>query len=946
MNSLLAIFAAAMLIWAGGVDRAVAQSQVEVEAVRGEPFGVGRITLNTGGDFRVNIPRLAPGRRGGRIRDLARRLADKAGEPRQTIRLETGDMSLVERSGRIFYPVFEKRERPLLQEFVNVPKQTTVFFLFQGDAPLQLTLYTPQPQTGSVVPLRDPQAYDRLLAAWWRDFSAAADSASTPQDFPPMVEEYLVDTLSRRLQLQLPDRSPIGGNSVLAREMNLLIGTESARQETAREILLGSPAPPTATVTLPETLPPPAPEVLNPANAPVEPLASRVPIECFYVRFGSFANFLWLRHRLEEWGGEARDIISERGFDYGLNQRMQGQLGLRESKTAELLGGTVIADVAMIGSDTFLREGAAIGLLFQARNSLAVTADFSQQRAAALKEHPDAKQQTLQIDGHPVSLISTPDNSLRSFYASDGEYHLITTSRAIVEWFFAVGAGRHESIGESEAFRLARKHMPLERDDAVFAYFSRSFFQNLLGPHYQIELQRRLRSTVEIELVQIARLAARGEGNSAHSIDELVAAGYLPEGFGRRADGSMLVARGDTFVDSVRGAVGSFLPVPDVTVDKVTPEELRSYEEFAADFESAWGPMDPIVAGIQREALPGGKLERLTIDVKAAPLSEQHTQILGQWLGPATDQRLAPVEGNVVSFEAVMRGGSFFAGEQHHLFGAIRDADPAIALQPQAGLIPQLFKMQLSGLQGYLGAWPNPGFLKLLGGIVEVPVDDAGYSRSLAGVWRRQFDGYTLLSFHPEILAQISPQLRFEQVERPAQIWFHAGDLANSQLAPFINAYGYKQSRQIAVNNTRFMNMLVEQLHVPPADALATAETLLGARLLEPLGGEYELREQPGGQTAWTSTSLIEHPQASPPPSDYQFPALRWFRGIDFEVSVDHGLLAVHGEMIMPAETKPTGIELPKLPFGLLSPKNDKPKPNGDKPAQEALPEPNGPRDF
>ncbi|MGD9721163.1 MAG: hypothetical protein AB7O59_03800 [Pirellulales bacterium] len=930
-----------------------AQARVEVEAYRGEPFGVGRITLASGGDLRLNIPPLArpnaPGRRGARIADLARRLADKAGVQTDATTLEATDMSLVERAGRIFYPVFDKRERPILREFVDVPKQVTVFFLFQGDAPLELTLYGVQPQTGSVVPRRDPQGHARLLEAWWRDFSAAADARSTPRDFPPIVEEYLVDTLSRRLSLAIPERAPASSTSVLAAELNLLAGTESARQEAAREILLAGPAPPLASETLPEELPPPKPEVLNPAEAEVEPLAMHVPIECFYVRFGSFPNFLWLRQRMEQWGGELRDIISERGFDYGLNDRMERQLALRTSKTAELFGERVIGDVAMIGTDTFLREGAAIGVMFHAKNNLALTADFTQQRAAIVKETPGAKLELIKIDGRPVSFIGTPDNTLRSFYASDGDFHLITTSRTIVERFLATGAGKHESLGASEAFRLARTHMPLARNDTVFAYFSPAFFHNLLSGPYQIELARRMRSAVEIELVPIARLAARGEGRPAESIDQLVAAGFLPQGFGQRSDGSQLVVDGAAISDSVRGAAGTFLPVPDVPVSKVTPQELATYQQFAETFQSSWGAMDPIVAGVQRAPVGDGKLERVTVDLKAAPLSPQHTQMLSQWLGPPTDQRLAPIEGDVVSFEAVMRGGSFFAGQEHHLFGALRDADPAIALDPRSGLIAQLIKAQLQGLQGYLGAWPNPGFLQLFVGLLEGQPDANGFSRSLTGVWRRQFQNFTLLSFHPEILQMISPQLRFVKAERPAQVWIHAGDLANSRLAPFINAYGYRQSRQIALGNARFMNMLVEQLHVVPADAMTTAERLLGAKLLEPLGGKYELTDLSGGRRAWTSTSLVKNPDASQPPADYQFPALNWFRSVDLELMTEGDQLAIHGQMIMPAETKSEGMKLPGLPFTLPKlpvPKAPPSAKSGAKPAPAAVPVPSGKREF
>ena len=46
----------------------------------------------------------------------------------------------------------------------------------------------------------------------------------------------------------------------------------------------------------------------------------------------------------------------------------------------------------------------------------------------------------------------------------------------------------------------------------------------------------------------------------------------------------------------------------------------------------------------------------------------------------------------------------------------------------------------------------------------------------------------------------------------------------------------------MAQGNASYMNMLVEQLHVPAADAMTIAQQLVGADILEPLGGKYELR--------------------------------------------------------------------------------------------------------
>ena len=498
--------------------------------------------------------------------------------------------------------------------------------------------------------------------------------------------------------------------NLLASELSLLAGTERARLDMARRVLLEQRRDEPASEPLPAELPEPRPPGFEAGRPDVEPIAMHVPIECFYVRFGNFPNFLWLRHRLEDWGGEVRDLIAERGLDYNLNNRMQRQLGMRESAMAELLGDKVIADVAMIGTDTFLREGAAIGLLFHAKSNFALANDLQQQRMAAAKEDKLAKEEKLQIAGHAVSFVSTPDNSIRSFYVADGDFHLVTTSRKLVEWFLATGAGEHESLGASGDFHLARTNVPLARGDTVFAYFSPAFFHNLLDAHYQIELDRRLRSAVEIELFQIAQLAARAEHKPSDTVEELIAGDMLPAGFGERADGSRLVFVDGKPADSLRGGRGTFLPVPDVDVGQVTRRESEDFRRFARYYAQQWGPMDPVVAAVHREALADKNLERVTIDVEAAPLSPRHMQFLSQWLGEPSNQRLAPINGDIVAFEAVMRGGTNFSGGEHHLFGALRNADPAIVLDPRSGIIARALTARWDGLQGYLARGPNPAF--------------------------------------------------------------------------------------------------------------------------------------------------------------------------------------------------------------------------------------------
>ena len=229
--------------------------------------------------------------------------------------------------------------------------------------------------------------------------------------------------------------------------------------------------------------------------------------------------------------------------------------------------------------------------------------------------------------------------------------------------------------------------------------------------------------------------------------------------------------------------------------------------------------------------------------------------------------------------------------------------------------------------------------LSIINGALNTAPDPAGFSRSPTGLWRRQLGDFTLFSFHPEILDIISPGLQFVEAERPAQVRIRAEDLATSTLAPLINAYGYKQSRAITAGNARFMNLLIEQLHVTPAEAMLTGERLLGAKFVSPLGGEYKLEATDGGPQNWVATALAANP-AGAPPADYQFRALNWLRGVEMELLLEKSPapeLSFHGEFIMPVEARAPAFELPKLPFTM--PKAGPAKPEAKSKA-EKLPTP------
>ena len=396
-------------------------------------------------------------------------------------------------------------------------------------------------------------------------------------------------------------------------------------------------------------------------------MAMHVPAECLYLRFGTFTNYRWFRSTLDPWGGDLRNLIALRGVDYGINGRVERQISLRESPLAKLLGPAVIADVAIIADDPFLREGAAIGMLFQARSNAALASDILSQRSETLSRQKDATDKKVTLAGHEVSLLSTPDNRVRSFYATDGDFHLVTTSRRLVERFYEAGQGK-QSLGQARDFRHARTVMPVAGSDAMFIYLSEAFFRQLASPHYQIEMQRRLKSITDVELIEMAGWAAKAEKQPGDTVEQLIAADLLPKDFGARADGSRLEPQsGGLAIDSIRGAHGTFLPVPDVTVDRATRSEVAAYERFVQSFPTTGGMIGPLMLSVKHDPEgqgtdPHPDLEHVVLNFQMIPLAPQSGKGLAGKLGPAGTQRVAPQAGDVVAIEASLSGKPLFGG--------------------------------------------------------------------------------------------------------------------------------------------------------------------------------------------------------------------------------------------------------------------------------------------
>ena len=144
-------------------------------------------------------------------------------------------------------------------------------------------------------------------------------------------------------------------------------------------------------------------------------------------------------------------------------------------------------------------------------------------------------------------------------------------------------------------------------------------------------------------------------------------------------------------------------------------------------------------------------------------------------------------------------------------------------------------------LPAYLGAWPKPGFLDVLPLGLGGRPDVEGFSQLLLGISRWQGRGFSVLSMDRTILEDVDRQIGFLEEDDLAQVRLKVGDLSAAKFRSWIDARSFTRAARSRKETREFLGILTQQLGVPQANALATAEALLDSQLKCPLRGEYAL---------------------------------------------------------------------------------------------------------
>ena len=876
------VFFLASAWWAGHATAAPV-----VEAAIGKPFGVARITLTV--------------------------------DPLEDTRpVDRNGYTIHEAHNRVFYPAFgQVRLLGAIRQLLGVNRQAPrtkvmAFFLFKGDSPFQVDINLPSRRTVVVVPKSDPELYEQLLANWWSQYVAVAELQRSASEYPAITETYLTSMLSQRFGLKSPllNRAQEISKESPEQSLLLVLNTESMHMKALEQAIAIPPAAAeAATLPIPADLVWPPLEIEPTAASPeIEPMAMRVPPECFYIRYGNFVNYLWIKRLLDQHAGSISRIVTLRGHDAQAEKRIEEQLGIRESALASVLGPKLISDIAMIGRDTYLKDGAAVGVLFESRNPNLLQAELMKQRSDAVQKWRGrgATINNIKLKNHTVSFASTPDNRLRSFLVKIGNYHLVTNTKEIARRFIEVSEDERLALGNTKPFRRTRTNFPQEENTTVFLYIAPKFFQGLVSPQYQIELRRRLLAVARIELVQMAKLAAQNEKLPDHSVADLLQSHLLPLHFDAQITQSQPVFEGDQVIDTVRGVRGTFLPIPDVRIQGVTPAESESYQELKELHEKRWSHVSPLVMRVKRKTISKGR-EQLEITAEMAPFERKHFPRITSVIGPATQTYVHQSKQDAITIQASLQGGVYRPDISHHqMFFGIQDKDIPV----QFANLRAIRAMQiLRTAPAYVGSHPTMGLLQSLPFGTPPKPDDKGVTRLPFGLWEKSIgEDFSLLAFNRSILLDEAPHLTLAENEHKAQLRIHIDDLTKTKIQTWFAALDFQRSYQASISNTHLIHSVSQQFGVPPDEALEVTESILGTNLVCALGGEYDRIRNSTGFEYWSSTRWPERvKQGESPDAEFVSPILGWFRGLDARATLSEHRLTGFATLEIEREPKAQG---------------------------------------
>lgn len=356
-------------------------------------------------------------------------------------------------------------------------------------------------------------------------------------------------------------------------------------------------------------------EMLAGRKPEVKGLALVAPADFYFVSFRSLNKLLDAADLATLWGAHVFNQANREAKTQLVGDRLREQLAVEETPELRPFYDAVVDEVAIVGSDLFVREGSDVTMLFHAQQPPLLRAKMDQFLAKAENSRDDAVRTEGNYQGVDYVHVTTPDRRVHVYSAyPKPELHLRSNSLEALERVLAAISGKDadgeavERLGETDEFRYVRTILkPGAEEEDGLVYLSDPFVRRLMSAQVRLTQRRRQSCYNNLRMIGHAGLMHRTEtGHDAGSLAELnasdCAAGEFGAGkFGCPEHGEYtLGADGVTGVCSHHGYASYLTPCVDVPTENVAPMEAAAYKSFVEQYNQYWRRFfDPIAIRLQ-----------------------------------------------------------------------------------------------------------------------------------------------------------------------------------------------------------------------------------------------------------------------------------------------------------------------------------------------------------
>lgn len=356
----------------------------------------------------------------------------------------------------------------------------------------------------------------------------------------------------------------------------------------------------------------------GPRTQPVEALAQATPADFWYFRVRAMGDLLRALDELSDWGEGIPHVIAGQSYGEDLLARYRTQLGLPGTNLGDTFGPALVRELAVVGSDPYVREGTDITLIFEAIDARVFELALQAERRVLESSHGRIDRRTVAHQRHTIEIHENAEGTVRQHVAIVGSRIVVSNSLGATTKVLDAIDGRVPALSSQPdfAYMLARDPTP----SAALAFLGDRFIAAVVGPEQKIKALRRQLALSELLVPGFAAvLYGYLQGTPPADTATLIRSGLLATRELRHRDGAAIAFTPGQAPRSRWGSPNGLTPLIDLpTPTTVTPQERDAYGEFANAYTADWQTfIDPIAVRLNFEG------DGTTMELRMLPLLMQ-----------------------------------------------------------------------------------------------------------------------------------------------------------------------------------------------------------------------------------------------------------------------------------------------------------------------------------